>query len=347
MTTADHGTVAVPRRTATEVLARARTMVDPALRAAIGRLPDELRLIAGYHFGWLDERGRPTTAAAGKAVRPALVLLCAEAVGGGAGGALPAAVAVELVHNFSLLHDDVMDRDRLRRHRPSVWSIFGTANAILVGDALHSLAFEELARGGDDGTGAHRLSGALLRLARGQCADVGFERRMDVGPVECLNMARDKTGALLAVACALGAWYGGGGAERIDGLWRFGMHLGLAFQLADDLLGIWGDPRIIGKPAGADLRRRKKTLPVVAALAQRHPAARRLAALYGGDGPLDDGAVAAAARLVEEAGGRAWARRRLARELAAAGRSLAACRPGAAPAAALLALTDLVARRGH
>jgi geranylgeranyl diphosphate synthase, type I len=344
LATAKPGAVAAPRRTATEVLARARAMVDPALRAAVERLPAELRLIAGYHFGWLDLKGRPATAAAGKGVRPALVLLCAEAVGGGADRALPAAVAVELVHNFSLLHDDVMDRDALRRHRPSVWSVFGTTNAILAGDALHSLAFDELAKGGDGG-GARRLSAALLRLVRGQCADVGFERRTDVGFSECLNMARDKTGALLAVACALGAQYGGGTGEHVERLWRFGMHLGLAFQLADDLLGIWGDARTTGKPVGTDLRRRKKSLPVVAALAGGHPAAHRLAALYGADEPLDDDGVAAVAQLIEDAGGRAWARRRLARELAAAEKCLAACAPGPEPAADLLGLTDLIAGR--
>jgi geranylgeranyl diphosphate synthase, type I len=346
---AEHGGLAMPRRDATEVLARAQAMVEPALRAAIGRLPAELGLIAGYHLGWLDAVGRPTTAAAGKAVRPALVLLCAEAAGGATsaatGAAIPTAVAVELVHNFSLLHDDVMDRDTLRRHRPSAWSVFGITNAILAGDALHSLAFDELARCGDDGTGARRLSEALLRLVRGQFADVDFERRMDVGLDECLDMARDKTGALLAVACALGARHGGGTGHHIDRLWRFGMHLGLAFQLADDLLGIWGDPHATGKPVGADLRRGKKSLPVVAALTREHPAARRLAALYGAAEPLDEAAVAAAARLIEEAGGRAWARDRLVKELTAAEKCLAACAPSPEPAAGLLALIDLVADR--
>jgi geranylgeranyl diphosphate synthase, type I len=345
LATAKPGAVAAPSPTATGVLARARAMTDPALHAAIERLPAGLRLIAGYHFGWLDLDGHPATAAPGKGVRPALVLLCAEAVGGRADRALPAAVAVELVHNFSLLHDDVMDGDTMRRHRPSVWSVFGATNAILAGDALHSLAFAELVRGGDDGGGVRRLSEALLRLVRGQCADIGFERRTDVALAECLNMARDKTGALLAVACALGARYGGGSGDQVERLWRFGMHLGLAFQLADDLLGIWGDPRATGKPTGSDLRHGKKSLPVVAALTRKHPAARRLATLYAEDKPPDDAAVAAAARLIEEAGGRAWARGRLARELAAAKKCLAGCAPSPGPAAELRALTDLIAGR--
>jgi geranylgeranyl diphosphate synthase type I len=342
---AEQYAVAPRDRTASEVLARARAAVEPALRAAIDRLPAEPRLIAGYHFGWVDADGRPTAAAPGKAVRPALVLLCAKAVGGTAGQAVHAAVAVELVHNFSLLHDDVMDRDALRRHRPSAWSVFGATNAILAGDALHALAFDELARGGADGAGAQLLSGALLRLVRGQCADIGFERRTNVGLPESLNMARDKTGALLAAACALGARCGGRGGDLVDLLWGFGMHLGLAFQLADDLLGIWGDPRETGKPAGADLVRRKKSPPVVAALTCGHPAGGRLARLFARDEPLDGDAAAVAARLIDEAGGRTWARRRIARELAAAGDRLAACAPRPEPAADLLALVGLVARR--
>src|SRR5436190_24292033 len=109
-----------------EVLAWSRTLVQPALREAVETLSGTMRMVAGYHFGWWDEHGQPTTADAGKALRPALVLLAAEAVGGEQRGAVPAAAAVELVHNFSLLHDDVMDGDITRRHRATAWTRFGT-----------------------------------------------------------------------------------------------------------------------------------------------------------------------------------------------------------------------------
>lgn len=178
----------------------------------------------------------------GKAIRPALALLSAEAVGGPAVAALRPAAAVELVHDFSLLHDDVMDGDRTRRHRPTAWTVFGVSPAILAGDALLTLAFDVLATGGHPVTAeATRIfSTAVQELLDGQSADVAFEERRDVGPAECLSMAVGKTGALLGCACGLGALFGGGDPEQVEHLVAFGRDLGLAFQLVDDLLGIWG-----------------------------------------------------------------------------------------------------------
>src|SRR4051812_3690428 len=121
-------------RPATEVLRWSRDLVDPALRAAVDTLPSSTRRVGAYHLGWQDEHGAPVTTPGGKAIRPALVLLSAEAVGGTASSAVPAAAAVELVHNFSLLHDDVMDHDRTRRHRSTAWTVFGVGEAILAGD---------------------------------------------------------------------------------------------------------------------------------------------------------------------------------------------------------------------
>jgi len=142
MTTTD------PARTAAEVLRWSRDLVTPALRAAVTSLPTSMRRITGYHFGWWDADGQAATGDSGKALRPALVLLAAAAVGGTPETAVPAAVAVELVHNFSLLHDDVMDNDATRRHRPTAWRVFGVPAAILAGDALLTLAFDVLAASG-------------------------------------------------------------------------------------------------------------------------------------------------------------------------------------------------------
>ncbi|WP_285495155.1 family 2 encapsulin nanocompartment cargo protein polyprenyl transferase [Actinomadura sp. NBRC 104425] len=348
-------------RPAAEVLAWSRVLIDPGLRAVVDGLPDEVRAVTAYHFGWLDEHGRPVTGDAGKALRPALALLSAEAVGGAAADGLPAALAVELTHNFSLLHDDVMDRDRTRRHRPTAWSVFGANPAILAGDALLACAFESLAgappaedasarRAPAEGVlaaGVRTLSRTVLDLVEGQCADVSFETRTDVEVPECLRMAEHKTGALLAASCALGAAYGGGTPSQVGGLRRFGAYIGLAFQLVDDLLGIWGDPAVTGKPVHADLRRRKKSLPVVAALASDTPAGGELARLYLRDGPLPEDAAARAARLVEEAGGRAWARHRARRLKADALAELDAAAPAERPRAELRALADLVLDRDH
>ena len=285
-------------------LARARALAGPALATAVGRLDPDLARVASYHLGLATAAGRPGPAGGGKAIRPALALLSAEAAGAAAASGVPGAVAVELVHNFSLLHDDLMDGDRQRRHRPTAWTVFGPSLAILAGDALLSLATGVLLAVPAGEAAARRLADATDRLIAGQAADLAFERRLDVTVQECLAMAGDKTGALLACAACIGAELAGAGPALLDALAGFGAHLGLAFQAVDDLLGIWGDPQVTGKPAGSDLRQGKKTLPVAFALAAGGPAARRLAGLLAGGRPRDDEEVALAAKLVEEAGGR-------------------------------------------
>jgi geranylgeranyl diphosphate synthase type I len=319
-----------------------RRLTVPPLRAAVERLPASIRGAAMYHFGWHDEHGRPDSAPAGKLLRPALTLLSARAVGGPASSALDAAVAVELVHNFSLLHDDVMDGDTTRRHRPTVWTVFGVPTAVLAGDALLALAVEVLA---DRPGSVPVLCTALRELVDGQTRDILFEWRDDVTIEETMAMAGGKTAALLRCACELGALQGGGRPQQVDALRRFGWHLGLAFQLVDDLLGIWGDPAVTGKPAGSDLRSRKKSLPVVAALQAGGECATQLAALYRQAAPLDDVQLAAAAALVEQAGGRAWATTEADRHAAAALAALAETGPDPEAHRQLAALAGLVTRR--
>ncbi|GAA0593128.1 polyprenyl synthetase family protein [Kribbella sandramycini] len=294
-------------RSAAEVLAWSREQVEPALRAAVASLPPATRRIADYHFGWADEEGRPAQADGGKAIRPALALLSAHAVGGTTEAALPAAVAVELVHNFSLLHDDVMDCDTARRHRATAWTVFGLGPAILAGDALLGLAFDVLVASGHPARGeaARMLGAAVQELVDGQLADAQFETREDVVPAECVRMAQLKTGALLGCSTALGALLGGGRPDQVDALRLYGEDLGLAYQYVDDLLGIWGTPAVTGKPVYSDLTRRKKSLPVVAALASGSPAGRELALLYGQTEELSETDLVRAAALVDRAGGRA------------------------------------------
>ncbi|MFA1551046.1 family 2 encapsulin nanocompartment cargo protein polyprenyl transferase [Actinomadura chokoriensis] len=331
-------------RSAADILRWSRRLLDPALRDAVEAMPDAARRIAAFHFGWRDERGRPASGAAGKAIRPALALLAAEAAGGTASAALPAAVAVELAHNFSLLHDDVMDGDPTRRHRPTAWTVFGTDAAILAGDALLAAAYEALA-GDDSPAAAHGvrvLARSVLDLVEGQSADLAFEGRTDVTLDECLAMASRKTGALMGAACALGARHGGAGTAETDRLRAFGECFGLAFQLTDDLLGIWGDPAVTGKPVHSDLHNRKKSLPVVAALTSGTPAGGELADLYFREEPLSHGDTAKAAALIEAAGARAWAATRAGALLAEARAHLAGSAP--APAADLCTLAHFMTR---
>jgi geranylgeranyl diphosphate synthase, type I len=296
-------------RQAAEILDTTTILILPALRETVDGLPPSMRRIVGYHLGWCSREGRATGGHSGKVIRPAFTLLSARAAGGRAVDAVPGAVATELVHNFSLLHDDVMDGDTVRRHRPTAWTVFGVAEAILAGDCLLAAAMDLIASAPSPArtVGCQLLTTSLLQLCGGQSADMAFERRSDVGLGECIAMAEGKTGALLGCACALGAAFGGGPAEVIRAFDTFGRHLGLAFQLVDDLLGIWGDPAVTGKPVHADLIHRKKSLPVVAALTSGTAAGSELARYYGSVEPADPAQLAHLAALVEAAGGREWA----------------------------------------
>ncbi len=305
------------RRTAVDVsalLERGRTLATPVLRAAVDRLAPPMDTVAAYHFGWIDAHGRPADGDGGKAVRPALAVLSAEVTGAAPETGVPGAVAVELVHNFSLLHDDLMDGDEQRRHRDTVWKVHGPAQAILVGDALFALANEVLLELGtvEAGRAARRLTTASRSLIDGQAQDISYEHRDRVSVEECLEMEGNKTGALLACASSIGAVLGGADDRTADALETYGYHLGLAFQAVDDLLGIWGDPEATGKQTWSDLRQRKKSLPVVAALAAGGPASERLGEILAADAKSSDFAnfseeeFAARAALIEEAGGRDW-----------------------------------------
>ncbi|CRK56065.1 Octaprenyl diphosphate synthase / Dimethylallyltransferase / (2E,6E)-farnesyl diphosphate synthase / Geranylgeranyl pyrophosphate synthetase [Alloactinosynnema sp. L-07] len=346
MTTINDATAA---RSATDVLAACRDLGTPALRAAVDSMPGSMRHITGYHLGWWDADGEPTDADSGKALRPALVLCAAEAVGGDPAEAIPAAVAVELVHNFSLLHDDVIDGDLTRRHRPTAWTVFGTSAAILAGDSALTLAMDVLAAAGHPAAepATRLLAACVQELIDGQGNDIAFEARADVTMVECLRMVEAKTGALLAASCTLGALFGRADQARAGRLGAFGRHLGVAFQSADDLLGVWGVPAVTGKPVHSDLVSHKKSLPVVAALTSGTQAGRDLADLYAGDTPLTDEQARRAAGLIDLAGGRTWAEQRAEDELAAALNELAMADPVPRAAAELGALARLATRRDH
>jgi geranylgeranyl diphosphate synthase type I len=284
----------------------ARGLVEPVLRDAISRLDPLSERVAAYHLGWADPSGRPADSG-GKALRPALAVLSARAAGASAERCLPVAAAVELVHAFSLLHDDVMDGDKTRRHRPAAWTVFGGPAAILAGDALLVLAHELTIADRTPGSvrAARSLFDATQRLIAGQALDLQFEQRGDVTLKECRQMSAYKTASLLSCACSIGAITMEAPDPLVSALAGFGAEMGLAFQLVDDLLGIWGSPETTGKPVLSDLRSRKKTLPIVAALTSGTAAGGRLAHLLAQPGPLSQAALDEAARFVTEAGGRA------------------------------------------
>lgn len=342
--------------TAGKILGRCQELVRPALAGTIGRLHPWVAEMAAYSFGWCDVGGTPAEGAGGKGVRQALSVLCAEAAGASGEAAVAGAVAVELVHTFSLLHDDIMDGDQTRRTRPTVWKAYGTGPAVLAGDALFALAVEALAA--VDGVGAaaavRRLSAALGDLVHGQADDLLFESRPWTGPTavrpaEYRAMAEHKTGALLGCAAALGAELAGAPESTVAALDRAGRHMGVAFQVADDLLGIWGDPAVTGKPVHRDLRQRKKTFPVLAALSAHGPgapAAERLAMLLE-ESPdtLDDAITRQAAALIERAGGRSAALAEADRHIAAVETCLASLPLVPRAGAELRTLLGFLARR--
>jgi len=245
---------------------RYRGKIEEELESIIGSSSLALYDMMRYHMGWIDEHGRPEDGDA-KLVRPTLLLLSCEAVGGDWWAALPAAAAVELVHNFSLLHDDIEDGDQERRNRATVWWLWGEPQAINAGDAMHSLARLALSR--LDGKGvapqkmlhaAHILDETCLELCEGQYLDICYESRSDINIDAYLEMIDRKTAALISCSLQLGALMGAEDETLVARFQRFGRKLGLAYQMLDDALGIWG-----GKSA-SDIQKKKKTLPVIYAL---------------------------------------------------------------------------------
>jgi geranylgeranyl diphosphate synthase type I len=308
-----------------------------ALRA-IGRYHDavvaELRAVvpagdAGpypamrYHLGWEDRDGRPIEARGGKLLRPALLLLACEAAGGDWQRALPAAVAVELLHNFTLIHDDIEDASPQRHGRVTAWRVWGTAQAINAGDGMFALAQNTLLR--LDGFAVDRVveamrlfTDATLRLCEGQHLDLAQAAGHMTSVEEYRAMVGGKSAALLAACCGLGALLAGAPPAVVEALQSFGYHLGMAFQIRDDVLGIWGDEAATGKSASDDLRARKKSYPVVVAIERAAgPARDELAGLYARN-DLTEADVLRIRELLEATGAREASDQAAAAEAAAA-----------------------------
>lgn len=238
-----------------------------------------------YHMGWTGEGAGPE--AAGKRIRPLMVLLCASASSGAEGGdetwqsALPAAAAVELVHNFSLVHDDIQDNSPKRRGRDTTWVKWGAPMAINVGDALFVISNQAIidlkARYPAEivVSAAEILHNTCLDLTRGQFLDMSFEGRNDLSVEDYWSMISGKTAALLSACCHIGSLLGGADEAGRDAYRSFGHYLGLAFQVQDDILGIWGDEAVTGKSAASDLVEGKNSLPVLAGLSANRKFAER------------------------------------------------------------------------
>lgn len=249
----------------TDILKKYSKNIDEEIQNSLGTVdPDELQKSTQHLIK-----------AGGKKIRPSLVVLSSEAVGGNAEDALKTAAAVELIHTFSLIHDDIMDKDDMRRGKPSVHVLWGEPMAILAGDTLFSKAFETVLETPIDSVTYERVVNALktvvdscIKICEGQASDMCFEGNFDVSEDQYMNMIYKKTGALIAAATRSGSIIGGGTPEQVETLTEYGRLVGLAFQIQDDYLDVISDEENLGKPVGSDIIEGKMTLMVVNALSK-------------------------------------------------------------------------------
>lgn len=222
-----------------------------------------------YQLGYADERLQPTSGLGGKRFRPLLCLFACETAGGNWADALSVAAAIELLHNFSLIHDDIEDRDPMRHHRPTVWKVWGEPQAINVGDGMFALSYHALLTANlDDGVSLdlfRHFDRTTRQLTEGQYLDMSFEDRAHIDVDEYLLMIGYKTAGPAGFSMYAGGCVAGARVDTCEALAEFGTEFGLAFQIRDDIMGVWGDPRRTGKEAHSDLRNRKKTLPILVA----------------------------------------------------------------------------------
>ncbi len=307
---------------------------------------EALSLVYGqmqYHLGWLDRQFRPIEGHPGKLLRPKLLLLSYELAWAqehlsatylqapSLRPALPAAAAIELAHNFTLLHDDIQDGDVERRHRATVWSLWGIPQAILVGDAMLALARLHLWRVLDEDVEpatalqlAKLFDVALLKVTEGQHLDMSFERQPEVSLPGYEEMISRKTAALMECATAMGARLGTCNQEMIGGLARFGHMLGLAFQVRDDMQGIWATEAESGKQPAGDIYRRKKSLPLLHAFQDASAADREvMAKMYAQEAPVTGEQVREVLAIFARTGTRAYCKQFLVRQCQQARSALA------------------------
>ena len=349
--------VVSPGPTLPGMFTRYKTWIEDELGRSVPETAGaDVHLLQGYHLGWLERDGTRAAGGSsqGKALRPMLCLFACEAVASSFDRALPAAAALELIHNFSLLHDDIQDLDLERRHQPTAWSLWGVPRALVAGDAMHSTGDLAALRAAEEGVSpgivlqvSAILTDSYLAMIEGQCLDLQFEGRTDISTDQYLHMIACKTGALIRCGLETGALLADGDGPTVRAFAGFGEGLGRAFQIRDDYLGIWGDEATLGKATGNDIRRRKKSYPVVFALGRAAGASLGdLQRIYGQE-ELEDDDVQRVLAILDEVGARENARM-VTEE--AANRALDALGPVALPGWAreeAAELVDFLARREY
>lgn len=278
------------------ILGKYAADIDKTIKETLVESPDFIQGVIGYHFGWVDQNFEPANFERGKMFRPTISLLVYEALTGQYQAALPVAASIELIHNFSLLHDDIEDNDVERRGRPTAWTIWGKSLVINAGDHLYSLAYKTLYRLDTKQFPPERvfavfrlINEACIALTEGQDLDLRFETIPDVSTEMYIDMVYKKTGALVEAAILSGAKLGTSNERILQNYYEFARNIGIAFQIRDDMLGIWGDTAKTGKSAANDLYRKKKTLPVIYMLEKASGARQEtLKAYYATPDPLSE-----------------------------------------------------------
>ncbi len=339
------------------MFSRYKISVEQGLHNAVpgGENSDAYRLLR-YHLGWVDQEGgqMDTALTQGKALRPTLCLFACNALADDYSKAVPAAAAVELIHNFSLVHDDIQDQDVERRHQPTVWHLWGIPKALWSGNAMQCAGDLSLLNADAQDVSpatvlqvSQILTEAYLEMIQGQCLDLNFESRTDIKPNEYLYMVACKTGALIRSALQIGALLATEDQAAMKAFAEFGNHLGQAFQIRDDYLGIWGDQATLGKATDSDIRRRKKSYPVVFALEKASGRAMEdLLRIYEQE-ELEEDDVQRVMAVLDEVGSRENSQRLTE---AAAARALEALKPVSLPRWAqneAEELVDFLARREY
>jgi geranylgeranyl diphosphate synthase type I len=324
--------------------------LDAIMRQVVDTAPVETPdygVMLRYPLGWVDASNQPYHQPTGKRIRPTLMLLCTAAAGGDWQRALPAAAAVELLHNFSLIHDDIQDNSPMRHGRPTVWQVWGVANGINAGDALFALSYIALNRLSEGSISPQLVldcwrifNATVLELTRGQHLDMRFEHQPHVTVDEYISMISGKTAALVAGCAEIGALIGSGDHELAARYASFGLNLGIAFQIRDDILGIWGDAEVTGKSAATDIVSRKKSLPVLYGLEQNEA----LVQLYGKE-TFEEPDVEHAIALLNSVEALAFARQQETKFYERAITALREANPQGEAAAALTELIDRLFQR--
>ena len=282
-----------------------RSSINAAMRNALSQDSSQVYDMLRYYLGWVDQEGNPTVATEGKFLRPTLCLFACEASGGSAQQAMPAAVALELIHNFSLIHDDIQDQDEIRHHRKTIWAVWGIPKALVAGNVLRVIADASLQGLVREGVETERalavvtqLTHAYLAMIEGQYLDLSYEGQSDISMPQYLDMIARKTGALIRCAFTIGALIGSDSDENLNAFSESGDSLGFLFQIQDDILGVWGEEESTGKPVGADIIRKKNSFPVVYAMSASKGADRqRLLDIYAMDHVSEDDAGAVLSKM--------------------------------------------------